>query len=605
MSYYNPLRVIFLTILSISLLGWVTAAPSGGPYGPRNLSYEIPTDATKVIYVSPEGEDDADGATLATPTTVENAVGIATSGTVIVLREGTYRTGDLTFNQGITFQPYEDEKVVFKGTKVATEWESHREGYWRVKWDSLFPAKAADWWRRGREGMYTPPWNFNNDMVFCDGKLLKAKGWEGELDEESYVIDYDLGYVYIAFDPNGKEIEITAWDGAIIRTIEELNGVKNDQQPLIIKGITFTQYAYRAIELEGIEPEGPQAPETYGRDVVGSIFEDVTISYCSRVAGYFRGDEMVFRHCLISDTGTEGLYIIGSSNVLLERNIVTRTNLEPITGYYASAVKIFNQSDNVTVRDNLIIDNWNASGVWWDVGNDHAVFVNNWVENTQNGFFFEISQMAICAGNVFVNCPKGAWSLNSRDVEFYHNTFVNSQLSIHRNTRSAANDHFGWHPATGPDVDERENHVITHNLMVGTPEFADSLLWVSQAESLCDTLTSSQIKELHSNVFVRESSDEAAPALSLSPVSGNADCTKTYATLAELEADFPAYMSDTEIWEDYPASALVNLKLHNISLQDGFPGNATVNTTPASIRQLIGFPEDVALRRGAYSDGKM
>src|SRR5690606_8397938 len=142
------------------------------------------------------------------------------------------------------------------------------------------------------------------------------------------------------------------------------------------------------------------------------------------------------------------------------------TNIEPITGYYATAIKIFNQSDDVVVRDNLIIDNPDSSGVWWDVGNDRAVFINNWVENTQNGFFFEISQMAICAGNVFVNCDKGLWILNARNAEIYQNTFVNSGLAIDRTPRSAAADHFGWHPATGPDVDERVGHVIANNLLI-------------------------------------------------------------------------------------------------------------------------------------------
>ena len=33
---------------------------------------------------------------------------------------------------------------------------------------------------------------------------------------------------------------------------------------------------------------------------------------------------MTFRHCKISDTSTEGLYIIASNDVLLEKNIFTR-----------------------------------------------------------------------------------------------------------------------------------------------------------------------------------------------------------------------------------------------------------------------------------------
>ena len=33
--------------------------------------------------------------------------------------------------------------------------------------------------------------------------------------------------------------------------------------------------------------------------------------------------------------------------------------------------------------------------------------------------------------------------------------------------RSASADHFAWHPATGPDVSERDGHVFSGNLLDG------------------------------------------------------------------------------------------------------------------------------------------
>jgi hypothetical protein len=599
------------TIPLFSLLAWLLpalttiAAPSGGPYGPRHLSYEVPGDASRVIFVSPEGDTSASGASIAEPTSIEKAIAKATTGTVIVLRGGIYRTGDNITNQGITLQPYLEEKPILKGTKVAEGWEPLRSGYWRIRWQTLFPDKAADWWRRNREGMFTPPWFFNNDMVFRDGELLQPRGWEGDLDANSYTIDYEQGYVYIRFDPTPHLMEITAWDGCIIRTMDTIEGRPNDGMGLIMRGITMTQYAYRAIEIEGIEPEGPMEPGTYGRDIVGSQFEDVTFSFCSRVAGYFRGDEMIFRHCLIADNGTEGIYIINSSHCLLERNIVTRTNIEPITGYYASAVKIFNQSHHVVVRDNLIIDNPNASGVWWDVGNNHAVFINNWVENTDNGFFFEISQMAICAGNVFVNCDKGVWILNARDAEIYQNTFINSSLAIDRTPRSAVGDHFGWHPATGPDVHERVGHVIANNLFVTDPTFRKPVIAIGQSESLCGTLTDSQLASMHSNVLVREQGGNAAPLLSIAPVAGADKCTRTYATLDAFKADFPDFVNHTSMNGNIHGPILKNLRLRNLSLIPCFKGNPPVDTLPAHVRGLLELPANTPLRAGAYTDGTM
>ena len=369
------------------------------------------------------------------------------------MRGGTYRTGSMTFNQGITIQPYRDEVPVLKGTAVATEWQALRDGVWRTPWTRLFPQRPADWWQRGREGMRTPLHRFNNDMVFIDGRFLQSAGWEGGLDADTYYIDYEGGFVYIAVDPKGHLVEVTAHDSAFVRTTRPVHGKQPDRKGPVLRGLTLTQYAYRALEVNGVEPDGPADPATFGKDAVGTTLENMTITYCSRVAAYLRGDGLVIRNSLVSDTSTEGIYIIASSDVLLERNIFRRNNIERITGYYPSAVKIFNQTRRVTCRDNLVIEHPYSNGIWYDVGNIDGVFVHNWVEGALDGFFFEISTGAIAAGNVFVNCDKGIRALNSANVRAYQNTFVNSVASFERTPRSAAGDHFGWHPATGPGVD--------------------------------------------------------------------------------------------------------------------------------------------------------
>ena len=133
--------------------------------------------------------------------------------------------------------------------------------------------------------------------------------------------------------------------------------------------------------------------------------------------------------------------MIGSSDVLLERNIFRRNNVEQLTGYYPAAVKIFNQSHRVTCRDNLVIDHPHSNGIWYDVGNVDGVFVNNWVEGALDGFFFEISKGAICAGNVFVGCDKGIRVLNSSNVRVYHNT-----LRRHRGLLRAQREERGRRP---------------------------------------------------------------------------------------------------------------------------------------------------------------
>jgi parallel beta-helix repeat protein len=591
-------RSKFCSALPLAFFAALTALaqPSGGPYGPVPQSYQIPKDAAHIYFVAADGKTDASGASLTEPTTLPSAIAKAVTGDALILRGGTYRVGGIQLNQGITVQPYVDEKPVLKGTLVADKWEAQSNGLWRTAWTTLFPMKPQDWWRRNREGRKTPLWLFNNDMVFIDGNPLKAVGWDGAVDADSYLIDYEKGQIYIGTDPTNRLVEITAHDGAITRVTGELRGRPSDHKGYTFRGITFTQYAYRALEVEGKEPEALADPSTFGKDVVGTTLEDVTITHCSRVAGYFRGDHFTLRRCLISDTSTEGIYVIDSADCLLEKNIFARNNVEEITGYYPSAVKIFNQSYRVVCRDNLVIDQPNSNGIWYDVGNVDGVFVNNWVENCNDGFFFEISKGAICAGNVFVNCDKGIRVLNSSNVRVYQNTFVNTVASFERTERSAVGDHFGWHPATGPDVDKRDGHVFSGNLVIADARFPKALLRADQVKLLQGKLTKPQFATTDYNLYVRPAGSVQRTLAAWSPAEGEVNQFE-FKTLAELQAKFPQFEAHSQSLDLEPGAVLQSPELKNYR-----PIRALLvqSVLPSDIIKLLGWAQQAVYVPGAY-----
>jgi hypothetical protein len=607
-----------MTAMIGSLLGAVpplAAQPSGGPYGPVHQSYEVPA-AAHVYYVAPDGRADAPGTTLGEPTTLESAIAKVVTGDAIVLRGGVYRTGGLLLNQGITMQPYKDERPVLKGTQVAANWQPLRSRLWKTPWTRLFPAKPLGWWQRDREGMQTPLHRFNNDMVFVDGRMLQSAGWEGDVDQNSYYIDYEKGQVYIGVDPANRLVEITAFDSALVRTTQPVHGKVSDRKGPTIRGLTFTQYAYRALEVEGKrqftaadeptdDPVGPADPSTFGKEVVGTVLEHVTITYCSRVAGYFRGDGLVIRNSLVSDTSTEGIYVIGSSDVLLERNIIRRNNIEQVTGYYPAAVKIFNQTRRVTCRDNLVLDNPHSNGIWYDVGNRDAVFVNNWIENALVGFFFEISRGATVAGNVFVRCGRGLWALNAADVRAYNNTFVDTQASFERNQRSATGDHFGWHPATGPDVHEREGHVFVNNLLVASDAYAQPLLRFEQPKALCEKLPRPQAAEVDANVYVRapraaqDGATSAGPLAVWSPTASET-CLTTAASLEEFRQLAPAFEAQGQALDLAPQSVFKSPELGRYELYRSLPGATRAPAVPPAVLSILGWTAQDARSPGAY-----
>ncbi len=368
----------------------------------------------------------------------------------------------------------------------------------------------------------------------------------------------------------------------------------------------------RAIEVEGTNPEGISPESAHGKEVVGTTLEHCTITFCSRVAAYLRGDKLTVKHCKVSDTSTEGIYILSSSDVLLEKNIIMRNNIEKITGYFPAAVKIFNQCYRVTCQDNLIMDIPYSNGIWYDVGNVDGRFLNNRVEgvgivNTSfsgfpswpgvSGFFFEISKGAVCAGNVFVNCESGVHILNSCDVLMYQNTFFNSTASIGRNDRSAAGDHFGWHPATGPDVDKRDGHVFINNLMACDASFNRPLFYVWQPQFMCNRLTNPQFKEVDNNVYVKTSDKTAVPMILWSPAM-NDQCYEGFNTpsdLHKLHAEFDAHSA---LYSDY--NVFKSNELGNYQMLPEFPGARSGAPLPDNIRVMLKQPDQEIPYVGAY-----
>jgi parallel beta-helix repeat protein len=605
---------VLITILLASQSIFVSAQPSGGPYGPVRQYYEIPKVSGKIYYVAPDGKPEAEGLLPDKPTAIESAIERVNSGDAIILHGGIYRTGNLKLNQGIVMQPYADEQPVFKGTYVASDWINLHNGLWVTKWERFFPAGPDSWWNRDRFGKETPLHIFNNDMVFVDGRFLLSADREGEVDGNSYFIDYNAGKIYIGTDPLNKQVEITAFNVALLRTIGDCHGRKSDKKGPVVRGISFTQYAYRAIEVEGTEPTGISPEADHGKEVVGTTFEHCSITFCSRVAAYFRGDKLTLRNCYVSETSTEGIYIIGSNDVLLEKNIFSRNNIEDIHGYFPAAVKIFNQSYRVTCRDNLIMDLPKSNGIWYDVGNVDGVFVNNWVQDVGNperkfaknrpwpsesGFFFEISKNAICAGNVFVNCDQGIFILNSSGAKIYNNTFLNSMACIARNERTPANDGtFGWHSGTGPEVDKRYGHVFDNNLMVKNTRNDKPLLFVWQPDTFYYRHYTQQLDKLEGNVFVRATATDTVPVVYWTQ-SMNNNCPMSFHTLEGIQKLYPEFSNTNQYFTEIPV--FKSIELGNFQQIKGYDVNKNAIPIPGNVSKLIGLPNKDLRFAGAYA----
>lgn len=583
------------------------AQPSGGPYGPVQKYYELPDVPGIIYYVSPNGNSGAAGRTAEAPTTIESAVEKAVSGDAIIMRGGTYRAGNLTFNQRIVIQPYQDEHPVLKGTLVADNWQQAGNGQWVTQWEHLFPGVPEAWWNRERNERFTPMHRFNNDGIFIDGQYLQSAGSREEVDEGTFFVDYDSNKIYIGVDPAGKFIEITAFRKALERPNAEIRGKKPDKYGPVIRGLEITQYPDTMVHIG----DDFWVMEQDAADLVGTVFENCTFSNCFRIGLFAISDSMVIRNCEVRNTNTEGLYIVASKDVLLEKNIIANNNIEKWTGFFPAAVKIFNQTLRAKCNDNLVTDHPHSNGIWYDVGNKDGIFVNNWIQNVgmknqpfnpnsiwtgQNGFFFEISKGAVCAGNVFVNCDHSIMVLNSSDVKIYQNTFVNSQVCIARDQRSSDGDLFDWHILTGPDVEERTGHEFVNNLLFGSAEFNEPHLFVWQPEAMCERLKEPALKKTDNNVYVNEKEAETVILMSQQL---NGKCQTAFSTPSELNGVVPHFATKSISFENYRGPLFRSVHLGNYQLMSGFRGMNAATQLPEYIKKLTGETGSV-VRPGAY-----
>jgi len=227
------------------------------------------------------------------------------------------------------------------------------------------------------------------------------------------------------------------------------------------------------------------------------------------------------------------------------------------------------------------------------------VFVNNWVENALDGFFFEISKGALVAGNVFVNCDKGIRALNSSNVRAYQNTLVNSVASFERTPRSAVGDHFGWHPATGPDVDARHGHVFVGNLLVADEGYRRPLLNVEQTPALCGKLTDSPLAQVDGNIYVRRGEASDRPVMSWSPAVGQ-NCTVQLAKPADLTAIQAAFETRSRLVNGYAGALFSSPELRRLELAGPLPAVVTDDLVPPEVLKAAGWRPDAARVPGAY-----
>lgn len=152
--------------------------------------------------------------------------------------------------------------------------------------------------------------------------------------------------------------------------------------------------------------------------------------------------------------------------------------------------------------------------------------------------------------------------------------------------RSVEGDHFGWHPSTGPDVDERDGHIFVNNLLTGDKGFERPLLFTWQSTAVCDQLTKPLLQQLDHNVYVRGTDKTPYPLLLWSPASSE-NCQAGFESLDALRKAYPEFSANSRNYLNYAGPLFKSMELGHYQLLPGFPGLKSGTQLPEKVSKIL------------------
>ncbi|GAA4204037.1 right-handed parallel beta-helix repeat-containing protein [Microbispora amethystogenes] len=448
--------------------GWRTAGPL--PIG--TAAYPVPAGA---FFVSPQGNDAANGSQSAPWRTVGRAVKAAPAGAVIVLRGGVYHESVEVYGKRLTLQAYPREAVWFDGTEPVSGWVRdgsiwRRDG-WTVRFDNTDPTAGGGpaWHMVGSEN---PVANWP-DQVFVDGRQQRQVAGRDQVVAGTFAVDYNRGTLYLGSDPTGRDVRATTLAEALYLNMAHGSAVL---------GIGFRRYA-TPIKRVG-------AVKGFGNDLrfENDVFADTALAGLS-----IKGDRIVVRHNSFLRNGQLGLHGHRTQGAVVTGNLMEGNNWERFEQAPVSGGMKITTSSGLQLIGNRSQRN-RGPGLWLDESVSDAVIARNlaW-ENTGHGIHFEISARGLLVGNFAAdNGRNGLYVNESSDVRMWNNTALRngeSQINIIDGAREQADPNMPWN-VSGVEV---RNNVLQGG---GTGPLIS-------VQDLTGRRTAAQMATLDYNVYIR------------------------------------------------------------------------------------------------------
>jgi len=435
------------------------AAPLG------TTSYDIQPGA---LFVSPSGDNDADGTREAPLRTIKAALARAAAGGMIVLRAGEYHEA-FTIAEGlpVTVQPYPGEVVWLDGSEIVDGWRADGE-LWTVPWGTVFDSSPT--YTRGAPDNTEQHWNFvtakhplaaHPDQLWFDDVALTQVGERSEVTASRFFHDESAGMLYLGTDPSSHTVRASTLQRAVSIRAEGST----------IRGIGVRRFA-------------PSVPD-FGAITIeraGATIENVVVTESATTGLFVTAANTTIRNVSAKDNGMIGVAANYADNLVIDGLKASGNNTEWFNRAPVAGGLKLTRSRTVEIRNSDFSDN-TATGLWFDQScRDMTITGSTFVGNTGHGIFLEISARALITDNYVAD--NGIYGMKINDtssVEIRNNVVVGSRnaIAVLQDKRLKSNENESGHDERFLDDAAMTwvgtNISILSNTLVGSD---DSLVWI-------------------------------------------------------------------------------------------------------------------------------
>jgi hypothetical protein len=445
------------------------AAPAWNEAGARNAAgaapvgsadYPVPAGA---VFVDAKAASGGSGSAAAPYNSIQTAIDRSASGTVVVLRGGTYhQSATVPAGKAITIQSYPGEPVWLDGSEKISGWTASGSGFSSPGWTYDFDATPS--FTKGEADGTSPGWQWLNpaypmaahpEQVWIDGVPQREVGSLSQLTAGTFFTDTAGDRLYLGTDPSGHEVRASTLTKAL-----SLRG-----EGSVVRGIGVRGYATSIWMMGTITVEAPN-----------TRIENVEV-YDNASTGLFVGAaDAVVRDVTLARNGLMGLGANYADRLTVDSLLAVENNSEHFNQAPVSGGLKIAKSRGFVVTGSAFLRN-DGPGLWTDQSvYDMDIAGNDFVANRGAGVFLEISHKVDFVDNLVLDNLGNALKVNDTgDVNIWNNTIVggNRALNIVQDDRRASDPSVPGHDPRRPTPDPTMPWLI-RNISIGNNVIAES-----------------------------------------------------------------------------------------------------------------------------------